>query len=294
MPGDSLGGARGGTAGLVVRKALRAACSASEPLGCAGAGGAGGRDGGFDTLIGGGGGAEDVGGGGAGDGGGGAKDGGGGAEDGGGGAEDGGGGGGAPGECKRDAAEGLREAGGGKGGFLPTGGGGLGFPNGASETLEPRPGRGKFLCAATPDRTGGLGAAPLGAGGAGAGYLRAGDDVSGSESYKLTPPVLLRNCGMPPANRPPSCGAAAMGPAPLLFVPWSLWLRARLWPGGLRLATAPGPGIGTGGAPEGGGAAEREDNLASTMGAERSLTWVTFFRRAPFSMSPRRAPCDAG
>lgn len=54
---------------------------------------------------------------------------------------------------------------------------------------------------------------PFGAGGAGARggppglllLLFAFD--SGSESYIFTPPALFRNFGMPPAKRPPSCGA---------------------------------------------------------------------------------------
>lgn len=65
---------------------------------------------------------------------------------------------------------------------------------------------------------GGLGAAPGGKGGAaalGGGVETLLDAGSGSESYApvLTPPDFL-NFGMPPANSPPSCGAADSIPPP--------------------------------------------------------------------------------
>jgi hypothetical protein len=40
------------------------------------------------------------------------------------------------------------------------------------------------------------------------------DPLSGSESYMLTPPVLFFSRGIPPANSPPSCGAAPIAAEP--------------------------------------------------------------------------------
>lgn len=147
--------------------------------------------------------------------------------------------------------------------------------------------------------TGGAGGAPGGRGAAARGgfgtELR---DVSGSERYGappvsaapvLTPPDFL-SFGMPPANSPPSCGGAATAPSP----PVSLLLRAR-FPPGTGGASPPGgaggrPRPGTGGAPPIAGALGPLLTLP-TSGEERSLTWATFFSRAPLVMSPSRAPC---
>ena len=204
--------------------------------------------------------------------------------------------------------EDFRDAGGGMGGFLPIGGGGLGFERGRSEVLAAEAGLRLFFNAATLGGEGavteggkggrppgGLGALPLGAVGGGALGVAVGGDflefVSGSESYRFTPPALFRSFGMPCANNPPSCGAEsipdAAEAAPPPIEPWSLLLRARFCPGG---AGGRNPGAGTAGAPPAGGPAFDELPL-SMMGADRSLTWVTFFNRAPFSMSPRSAPC---
>lgn len=135
---------------------------------------------------------------------------------------------------------------------------------------------------------GGLGAEPFGIGGAaarggGAGFEALLDVVSGSESYApvFTPPDFL-SLGIPPANRPPSCGADSIAapPDPPLC-PWSLLLRALLGAGGRR--------PGTGGAPPAGGPALLF-GLLSRMGADRSLIWVTFLSFAPLLMSLRSAP----
>jgi hypothetical protein len=134
---------------------------------------------------------------------------------------------------------------------------------------------------------GGLGAAAEGKGGAaarGGGVDTLRDVGSGSESYApvLTPPDFL-SFGIPPANSPPSCGAAGSIPPPAgaLPCPWSLLLRALFGAGGLR--------PGTGGAPPIGGPALFV-GLLLTIGAERSLTTVTFFNLAPLLMSLRSAP----
>ena len=127
--------------------------------------------------------------------------------------------------------DGLRDAGGGIGGFLPIGGGGLGFEIENSGVLATEVGRRLLFNAATlggvgaaPEGgkggapPGGEGAAPFGAGGGGAALGVEGDEdflelVSGSESYMFTPPPLFRNLGMPPANRPPNCGAVSIADA---------------------------------------------------------------------------------
>lgn len=214
------GGGGGGAAGDAARKALRAACSANEgalckPFDCRVGGEAGGSEGAELRVVGGGLGAKLPGGGGGGAGG-----------------RDklavGGGGGGAP--------EGFREAGGGIGGFLPMGGGGLGFVGKLGlECVALGVGRKPSFNAAT---LGGTGAAPGGSGGApvgrsaalfgitGAEALGASgleellDAVSGSESYApvLTPPDF-RSLGIPPAKRPPSCGAASVAVAAALPPP---------------------------------------------------------------------------
>lgn len=107
----------------------------------------------------------------------------------------------------------------------------------------------------------------------------------------LTPPDFL-NFGIPPANRPPSCGAEAIALSP---PPVSLLLLALLPPPGTGGASPPGgagglPRPGTGGAPPMAGALGPSLTLP-TMGAERSFTCVTFFSLVPLLMSPRRAPC---
>jgi hypothetical protein len=119
--------------------------------------------------------------------------------------------------------EGLRPVGGGSGGFFPIGGGGLGLctvEKSGVETVDE--GRRLFLSietegiegaaeggsggGAAPGRGGGP---PFGLGGGGGLGVAAFLEllVSGSESYMFTPPPRDFNLGIPPANRPPSCGA---------------------------------------------------------------------------------------
>lgn len=222
------------------------------------------------------------------------------AREGGRGAEDGGGGGAAGGVGAAEGGgggagvEGFRDAGGGTGGFLPTGGGGLGFPPRAPWDEA---GRRVFLSAATLGGSrgappggrgaeGGAGAAPVG----GLGTVRE-RVVSGSDRYgesDLSAPVstpllpVFRSFGMPtPAKSPASCGAPPAGAPPELS-PVSLLLLARLPPGTGGASPPGGFGAmpGTGGAPIGG--PEGPSRTLPTCGAERSLTWVTFFSLAPF------------
>jgi hypothetical protein len=209
----------------------------------------------------------------------------------------GGGGGGA-------MPEGLREAGGGIGGFLP-GRGGFGFePMSDMECVDTTDeGRRLFLSAAIDGLGGGRppeigGAAPGGFGAGACGGLGTElREVSGSERYGelvsapvLTPPAFL-SLGMPPANKPPSCGAALTMPPPAPSPPVSLLLLARFpgtdgaRPGGAGALPMPG----TGGALPIGGALGPSDTFP-TMGADRSLTWVTFLSFKPLLMSPRSAP----
>jgi hypothetical protein len=110
---------------------------------------------------------------------------------------------------------------------------------------------------------------------------------SGSEEYGawssapvLTPPDFL-SFGIPPANIPANCGAAAGALPPSLP---SLLLLARFAPPGTGGAL---PGIA--GAPIGAAGASL---TLPTIGADRSLTCVTFFSRAPLVMSPKSAPCE--
>lgn len=169
-----------------------------------------------------------------------------------------------------------------------------------------------FLSAATPGGGGGRppgigGAAPGGGGAAPGGFGAAPRgglgaelrDVSGSERYDelLSAPVLtppdLRNLGMPPANKPPNCGAALAAPPSLAASPpVSLLLLAR-FPGTGGASPVGGAGArpmpGTGGAPPTGGPLGPSDTLP-TIGADRSLTWVTFFSRAPLLISESSAP----
>lgn len=317
---------------LAAPKALRAACSAKEelrPLGALGGGGAG-AEGARDGLSylygsyssssscareGGGGGVDRDGARGAAEGGGGGGAGGTAAGGGGGGAlgvDEGGGGGGAggalpgtggarAGEAGGGGAipEGFREEGGGMGGFFPTGGGGLGFMpmlDATEEGLEsfsaPKAGRAPGTGGAG-GAPGGFGAAPRGGFGT---ELRV---VSGSDRYGallwsapvFTPPAFL-SFGMPPANKPPNCGAVAMAFSP---PPVSLLLLARFPPGGTGGASPGGAGglpmPGTGGAPPMGGALGPSLTLP-TIGADLSLTCVTFFNFMPFPMSDNSAPCD--
>lgn len=103
-----------------------------------------------------------------------------------------------------------------------------------------------------------------------------------------TPPPRFFSLGMPPANRPPSCGAADSMPpaaagAPLSLLPWSLLLRMRLPPG------TGGASPGTGGAPPIGGAPPPPEDFV-TCGAERSFV-TAFLSARPFWISPSNAPC---
>lgn len=100
-------------------------------------------------------------------------------------------------------------------------------------------------------------------------------------------PVFL-SLGMPPAKSPPSCGAAVTpesGPPP---PPASELLLALLAAGGSLVGAFGRPGIG--GAPPTAGALLCV--LLLTIGAERSLTTPTFLSRAPFEISPSKAPFD--
>jgi hypothetical protein len=197
--------------------------------------------------------------------------------------------------------DGLRPVGGGNGGFLPIGGGGLGLDvveKSGEECVDE--GRRLFLNidmegvdgAAEGGRGGGAapgrgGGPPLGLAGGGGLGVAAGfrEFVSGSESYMFTPPVLFFSFGIPPANKPPSCGAASIPPPapPEGCSELLLALFAVPAPPGGRSP----PGIG--GAPATGAAPESLP--LSIMGADRSLTWVTFLSLAPDWMSPSKAPC---
>jgi hypothetical protein len=197
--------------------------------------------------------------------------------------------------------EGLRDVGGGMGGFFPMGGGGLGFmlileatEDGLEFWSPPMMG----FSGGRPPGIGGAGGAPGGFGADPRGGLGAEPrDVSGSDAYGtllssapvLTPPAFL-SFGMPPANIPASCGgaAAALSPPPV-----SLLLRARFPPGG---ASPPGgagglPIPGTGGAPVIAGALGPFDTFP-TRGDDRSFTTPTFLSLAPLPMSDSSAPCD--
>ena len=198
--------------------------------------------------------------------------------------------------------DGLREEGGGIGGFFP-GKGGFGFdPMSDMECVETTDdGLRLFLSAAMPGAGGGLppgrgGGAPGGFGAAADGGLGAAfREVSGSERYGeplslpvSTPPAFL-SLGMPPANRPPSWGAAVAMPFPPSV---SLLLLARFpGTGGARPEGGAGafPMPGTGGAPPTGGPPPPLETLP-TCGAERSFTWPTFLNPVPLRMSPSSAP----
>lgn len=270
-------------------------------------GGAGGGGGGAANV--GGAGLEDVGGGGGG--GGGAIDGVlavGGSGGGGGGASDGllvdGGSGGGTGGCPLN--------------FLPTGGGGGGFPNAIALNAGFAAGRGggffRFASGLGTDGADstecGVGLRPLNLGIGGAAALGGGGAVEGgggrgtegrlvSESeYDVwspsapvsIPPLVFFSFGIPPANKPPSCGAdsiapAVEGPPPC---PESLLLRC-LFPLGAGGASPVGGRMpGTGGAPPIGPAPE--SGFLSSRGPDLSFVTVDF-SFAPLLISLRRAPC---
>jgi len=213
------------------------------------------------------------------------------------GAAPGGGGGGTGGcedgvtDCVSAMPDGLRDAGGGIGGFLPIGGGfGL---NGTAlsdedvvEVVEEvsveanETGRRLLFSWATE---GIAGAAPGGGGGGPPGSIGAAMgggrgavrfDVSGSERYGelLSAPVsmlprVLRSFGRPPASIPANCGGPPVPvPSPPPPLP-SLLLLARLGGGGANDGRFGMPG--TGGAPPIG--AGGPSDFLSTIGADRSL-----------------------
>lgn len=183
---------------------------------------------------------------------------------------------------------------------MPIGGGGFGFKpileatDDGLESLSP-PGMG--FNRGRPPGIGGAGGAPGGFGAAPrGGFGTELLEVSGSDRYGVelwsapvfTPPDFL-NFGMPPANKPPSCGADAIALSP----PVSLLLRA-LFPddGGASPGGAGGRPIpGTGGADPMGGALGPSETLP-TIGADRSFICVTFLSLAPLPMSDSRAPCQ--
>lgn len=130
----------------------------------------------------------------------------------------------------------------------------------------PRPGIPGIAGAAAAGGAGGFGAAKVGTWGA-----ECDGAFSESEAYEASAPAPVSmfpprffSFGMPPANRPASCGAESAGPE---FC--SLLLRARF--------------PGTGGARPGTGGALP----APTTGAERSLVAV-FLRAFPLLMSASR------
>lgn len=177
--------------------------------------------------------------------------------------------------------DGFREAGGGIGGFLPIGGAGFGLDGMLGvEGLAIGGGRNSFFRLATAG-FGGFGAANVG--GRGAENARF---PSGSDEYEVllfapvaTPPPVFLSFGMPPAKIPPNCGPAMPADAsfdPLPTLGESLLLLALFAPGG-----AGGLRPGTGGAPDAGEFPGPSDTFP-TIGAERSLTTVTFFNLAPF------------
>ena len=147
----------------------------------------------------------------------------------------------------------------------------------------------------------GVEGSPGGRGAAAAGSLGAdGLELSESEyelsppAPVLTPPLRFFSFGIPPANMPPSCGAAPTLVALLDPPPVSLLLRPLFPPPGTGGASPPGafmPGIG--GAPAIGGGPELELPLLSIIGADLSLTAATFLRRAvagPLDISDNKAP----
>jgi hypothetical protein len=127
-----------------------------------------------------------------------------------------------------------------------------------------------------------------------------GREASESERYDddsrlapvSTPPPRLRNFGIPPAKRPPSCGAAATPESPPSLAPGlpSLLLLNRFAdgtggakpPGGLGM-------LGTEGAPPIAGALGLLS--VATNGADRSFVTAFFSRGAPLVISANRALC---
>lgn len=148
----------------------------------------------------------------------------------------------------------------------------------------PRPG----IAGAAPG--GGLGAPKLGGFGAEPEGSPGSDKYVESEFAPVsTPPRLFLNFGIPPANRPPSCGAESTPDDGVSLDPWSLLLLARFpGTGGARPPGGFGapPKLGMGGAPPTGGPDEEDD--LSTMGAERSLV-TAFFKALPLLISDKRA-----
>ena len=191
----------------------------------------------------------------------------------------------------------MRDAIGGAGGFEPGKGGGiLGGPTSAADfegigngrgaglggglippaSLTGRDGVGRRFASAG---TGGLGAEPNG--GFGAEDLGASELGVYEESLSApvsTPPPLFFNFGIPPANRPPNCGASdaaafATAAALSLLVLFALGIEgAELLGGGFNIP-------GTGGAPA--AIAPPPPLGLSTSGAERSFV-LAFLSPFPF------------
>lgn len=107
-----------------------------------------------------------------------------------------------------------------------------------------------------------------------------------------TAPLAFRSLGIPPANKPPNCGAMAMADpvdasAVLALLLLNLFTAAE--------ATA-AAGLGMGGAAMVGGLARPEEDgpegLFSTIGLLRSFVVAFLSLNAPELMSPRRAPLE--
>ena len=104
-----------------------------------------------------------------------------------------------------------------------------------------------------------------------------------------TAPRAFLSLGIPPAKRPPSCGAVAIADPEEASGGLGVVLALLLL---LRARPAPG---GRGGMPREGGLARPEEGvlllvLLATMGALRSLVTALRRRVPPEAMSPRRAP----
>lgn len=126
----------------------------------------------------------------------------------------------------------------------------------------------------------GLGASAVGGCGGGG---TDGDDSADKDDDLVAapvsiPPLRFFNLGIPPAKRPPSCGASAIIPKPPLL---SLLLRTLDVVASLGFSS---PGIG--GAL---GAAPPPSFGRSRIGAERSFV-TAFFNRVPFVISESSAP----
>jgi hypothetical protein len=204
----------------------------------------------------------------------------------------------------------------GNGGFLP-GGGGLGFEE--MSTIDIAAGLKLPFRLATEGITGAEGAAPGGRGGAepgkpgtrgalpcGLGAIPGGGRdgelrvVSGSDMYEellsapvsMPAPCVFRSLGIPPANKPASCGGAPPDPvSPLSLLLLALFGVGGASPPGGGGGAPPGEGLlampGIGGAPMTGAGAL---SVLPTMGADLSLICVTFLSLAPPSMLLRSAP----